>query len=284
MTDSAADALFREWIGYGSYVDEARRLVYIETPKAGCSSVKHLLRDLIEPRPLQFNPTANQTRLAMMIHDRGQIPLPTLNSFSGARLDDILQGDGWFRFCAVRNPFERFFSAWCEKIFLCEPGYETYLPGPEARHVEFADFYRRVTTRENPLTCDSHWRAQTALLRPDALAYSRIYDVRDLAELPGDLARHFAAIGLDATVPELRRVNEGFSVPSDGFVTPEVLAGLRAFYHADFERFAFSEPKLAWAPERRAAELVNGFTDAIFERNRLIKAHHDWLKQAMARG
>jgi hypothetical protein len=276
-----ADRTVLDWLRYGSYVDEGRRILYVETPKCGCSSIKYLL---LGNAGLHFNPLARQTRLDMMIHDREQNPLPPLTAFPAERLEQILQGDGWYRFCVIRQPAERFFSAWRDKIFLVEPGMEDYLPPDDRRFVEFADFYRRVVTSEDPATCNVHWRAQTALLLPDQIAYSRIYDIAELDQLPGQLRSHLAAQGIEAAIPELKRVNESYSIAPDGFLTPEVLDGLRQFYRADIERFAFADPKVGWAERRSAAGIANQFTDAIFDRNRLIATHSNWLQQAIAQG
>jgi hypothetical protein len=276
-----ADRTILDWLRYGTYVDERRRILYVETPKCGCSSIKYLLAG---NRAFHFNPLARQTKLDMMIHDREQNPLPPLTALPADRLSDILQGPGWFRFCVVRQPAERFFSAWRDKIFLVEPGMENYLPTDGRRFVEFADFYERVVYGEDPTACNVHWRSQVALLLPDLIDYSRIYPIGELDRLPEDLRGHLAAAGLPDDVPEMRRVNESYAVSPDGFLTPDVLAGLRDFYRADFERFAFDEAKVGWAAPRRAADIANQFTDAIFDRNRLIATHSDWLEQAMKSG
>ncbi|HMA48434.1 MAG TPA: sulfotransferase family 2 domain-containing protein, partial [Magnetospirillaceae bacterium] len=111
MTGSSlpADRTVLDWLRYGSYVDERRRILYVETPKCGCSSIKYLL---LGNRSFQFNPMARQTKLDMMIHDREQNPLPPLTSFAADRLEAILHGPGWHRFSVIRQPAERFFSAW----------------------------------------------------------------------------------------------------------------------------------------------------------------------------
>ena len=31
-----------------------------------------------------------------------------------------MTGPGWFRFCVVRHPYDRFFSAWRDKIFITD--------------------------------------------------------------------------------------------------------------------------------------------------------------------
>jgi len=277
---TASDKAVVDWLGSGTYVDEQRRILYVETPKCACTSIKYLLRGMATGSPLAFNPETPETKPEMMIHDRAQIPLPPLTAYSGQTLADIAQGDGWFRFCVVRHPLERFFSAWRDKVFLCEPGFERYIT-PGRRYVDFADFYRRVVGQENVLTCDVHWRAQTALLLPNDIRYSRIYTLGNLSDLTTDLAHHLARIGQPASLPAtLPRHNEGFSLSSAGFLTPDVVIGLREFYRIDFEQFDFPEAKMAFAPDRSAAELTNQFTDAVFDRNRVIATHWTWHQQA----
>ncbi len=276
------DQRILEWLGYGSYVDERRRILYIETPKCGCSSIKHLLRELAGIPPFGFNPLLGETRVDMMIHDRGQFPLPTLTSFPAARLTEIVQGEGWFRFGVVRDPCERFFSAWRDKIFLCEPGYERYRSADQRRYVEFDEFYNRVVGQEDPLACNPHWRAQTALLLPELIRYDKLYDIGELEQLPHDLSRHLAATGQPETVPALNKINEGLAIRPEGFLTPDVLAGLRQFYHIDYERLDFPPSRIGWSEPRKAADLVSPFTDAIFARNEAIAAYTSWIRQALS--
>jgi hypothetical protein len=275
----AASRRLMEWLNYGSYVDPARRIVYVETPKAGCSSIKHLLRSLVTDAPVAFNPMAPETRAEMLIHDRGQMPLLPIMAFQGEALRDVLQGPGWFRFCVLRDPCERFFSAWRDKVFLCEPGFERYVAADGRRYVEFADFYHQVMQDEDPLSCNVHWRAQTELLLPDEIKYTKLYRLNELSALPADLSAHLAAIGAEPDMPEFRRMNEGFQVRPDGFLTPEIIAGLRRFYHADYQRFEFPDMAISFAERRSASELVNQFTDGIFERNRIISLYADWAKR-----
>ena len=272
-TPSAGERAVMDWLAYGTYVDEKRRILYVETPKCACTSIKHLLRSLNGGGQLVFNPAAPESRIDMMIHDRAQIPLRPLTTFQGKALAEIVQGEGWFRFCIVRHPVERFFSAWRDKVFLCEPGFERYLV-PDQRFVDFTYFFQRVVGREDPLSCDVHWRMQAALLLPDQIAYSRVYGLNDLASLEADLRQHLSALGQSPDLPALQRFNEGFSISPQGFVTPEIAAALHEFYAADFARFAFPDFKIEPGPVRSAADLVNQFTDAVFDRNRMIAAHH----------
>jgi Sulfotransferase family len=259
-----------DWIGHGSYVDERRRLLYVETPKVASSSIKLMLRGLATTEPQRFTPLERASSMPMLIHVREQMPFPRLTDFSGKKRQDIMTGPGWFRFCVVRHPYDRFFSAWRDKIFITEPGFETYAPANGAKFVEFADFASRVVTEENPSNCDHHWRDQVSLLSPDAIAYSRIYDLGNISQLPQDLNKHFLDIDISTQELELTRNNEGWSIPSDGFLSIAIARNLRSFYKADFDRFGFSERETVSATSRSANHLVSEFTAAVFDRNRMI--------------
>ena len=266
------DDLAGRWLAYGTHVDETHKILYVETPKAACTSVKYLLRGLVSKRKLNFNRTAVITRLEMLIHDRWQSPLLSLADLPPERADEIAVAKDWFRFCVVRHPIDRFFAAWRDKIFLCEPEYEDYLPRDGRRFVEFGDFLTRVTQHQQAETCDIHWRSQATLLMPTRIDYTRVYNVGQLAPLRSDLAKHLQAQGFKVAVPPLRRLNEGLPIKSDGFLTDERTAALRRFYDVDFKVFGFLEPTPSNAPTVMAADLVNGFTDAIYHRNRMLAA------------
>ena len=268
------DRRAHRWLDYGSYVDVQRRILYVQTPKAACSSLKHMLRNLVTSEALQFNPSAPESRLAMLIHDRPQIPLPSLTAFDGEQLRNIMTGPEWFRFCVIRHPYDRFFSAWRDKVFLCEPGFEPYAPRDGQKFVGFTDFVSRVMVEDDPFGCDPHWRAQVALLLPDDIDYTHVYNLSEIHRLSADLQEHLSGVGVDARLASLPRVNQGLSVSSDVFLTAGIVAMLRQFYQADFERFGFAECEAAAVESPQdAAGLVNEFTDAIFDRNQVIIRH-----------
>jgi Sulfotransferase family len=276
------DPCVASWLDYGSYVDEQRRIFYVETPKAACSSIKHLLRSLVTKEDIKFNPTHSETSIIMHIHDRPQIPLPPLTAFSEDRFREIVTGVQWFRFCVIRHPYDRFFSAWRDKIFLCEPSYEAYAPADNERFVRFSDFAARVVAEEDPFTCDPHWRSQTALLLPDDIPYKRIYNLDDLDHLAADLQEHLQTVGVSDQVAPLSRINQGCSISAEGFLTREVLTSLRQFYRSDFERFGFDEREATVTDAQNEAAIVNAFSDGVFSRNRLIARHINHA-QAMER-
>ena len=67
------DPAIMAWLAYASHVDEKHKLLYVETPKAGCATIKILLRALITQRVMVFNPRVPATRMEMFIHDHCQL-------------------------------------------------------------------------------------------------------------------------------------------------------------------------------------------------------------------
>jgi hypothetical protein len=257
---------------HNSYVDEQHRIVYIGTPKVACTSIKYMLRDLVKAKPLRFRPQDEHTSDVMRIHTRSLMPLATLGSFNPRRREDIMNSPDWFRFCVIRHPYDRFFSAWRDKIFIVEPGFEMHQLDKSKKFVEFSDFVDKAMT-EDARACDVHWRLQVSLLMPDYFNYKHIYELSRVADMLVDLRGHLAAQGVTDKVLELPRNNESWSIRPDGFMTNEIMARLRAYYHLDFERFKFPEREPTAVTPTKAASLVNEYTNAIYDRNRVIMAH-----------
>ena len=246
-----------------------------------------MLRDLAKFPPLVFHPrnSGQCTQLDMLIHDGSQASHPALSSFGRGKLDEILFDEGWFRFAAIRHPFDRVFSAWRDKIFLCEPSFEAYASNDGRKYVDFSEFVDRITQTENPSACDIHWRSQVALLRPDDIPFTKIYDVSEVAQLPADLQQHLDRLGLADKVLPLRRVNESFPIKPEGFFSRDIADKLRDFHREDFERFEFRDWDVPDEASRSAADLVSYATDAIFDRNRVIAACYNyalWRPRSMS--
>jgi hypothetical protein len=215
----------------------------------------------------------------MLIHDRDQIPLPALTAFSGERLNDIMTAPGWFRFCVVRHPYDRLFSAWRDKVFLCEPGFSSYAPGDGSKFVRFSEFVDKVVTQDDPHRCNSHWRSQVSLLVPDDIAYTQIYNLSNVHNIPMDLQEHLTAIGAEERPAPLQLFNHGYSISPAEFMSSDVLAALRKFYEADFSRFGFEEREATCSIPCDPAKFVNELTDAIFDRNQMIARHFEWARE-----
>lgn len=139
-------------------IDEARRIVYHETPKVACTSIKKYMIDQASGSPVEMEPRT--------VHDRSASPLRMLDSYSDAEIDAMFSPDGGYRhFCFVRDPYSRVLSAYLDKLMTNEWERKRHLPmfgfKPDARP-QFVEFLRRLSRRPDRER-DIHYMTQTRL-------------------------------------------------------------------------------------------------------------------------
>src|SRR5262245_32437292 len=102
-----------------SYVVMSAAVVYMATPKAACTSFKHLMATLagVDIGNLAQSLLPAKTK-ELAVHDRSLLKLPSLLDVSDAVRTQVLTSQEFLRFCVVRNPFRRLASAWLDRI-LC---------------------------------------------------------------------------------------------------------------------------------------------------------------------
>lgn len=145
-------------INYLINVDAARKIVYLETPKVACTSIKKYMIDQASGGAVEMKPNE--------VHDRQKSPLKALGDYSDAEVDAILGARSDFRrFCFVRNPYSRVLSAYLDKIVGNEWERERHLPMfgfEQGSRPEFVEFLRRlamISDRDR----DIHYITQTRL-------------------------------------------------------------------------------------------------------------------------
>lgn len=143
--------------------------------------------------------------------------------------------NGFFRFAFVRDPRARLVSCWREKI--CETD---KLRAPGARPLglsveeraslrEFGDFVQYVV-RQDPATCDHHFRPQTRLVDVE-----RVDFVGRFENFDHDLRIVFEQLGIPAQVPH---ANRSSSTKLDPY-TPSLLAQVEEYYADDLQTFSY---------------------------------------------
>ncbi len=109
--------------------------------------------------------------------------IPKLRDFTTPEILEMLSSPDWFRFCFVRNPYTRLFSAYKSKIGnpMAEPFYQIAqdeirdafdYPRPERQDepaVTFRDFVYYVGTGVR--SGDSHWCVQNLRMMQDLIPY-----------------------------------------------------------------------------------------------------------------
>jgi hypothetical protein len=263
-------------LAYASFASLQDRFVYMEVPKAACTAMKVLLRDLYGSPPLTlFPPSRRETDRAMFVHARENAPLPPLTALADKDQRELLEAPDVLRFTIVRNPYTRLVSAWRGKVFLCEPSvpdvYATVRGMSPAtgrkQPIGFAEFVAYLEGRTDEVW-NSHWRRQVDLALPNGLAYTHIGRTEGLDATIEVLSRHLKRRQA-VTIP---RVNEGVVRPAAHY--SEALARrVYALYEEDFTQFGYDSA--SWPRDENevpSSISYDRFIDEVMERN-VILAH-----------
>ncbi len=245
---------------YGLVLSE-RRIVYVVTPKAACTSVLWALAHVHGAAPESFTATtAPLVTRRLTVHDlskwRGVQRLETLSDDDLAALDPR---SGWFVFGIAREPLSRLWSAWQSKLLLREPVYVRRFgdaawfprrPTSSADVIDdfeaFVDALRRDT---DLVAADPHWAPQTLILRGDS--FSHVGRVEQLEETYRELEAHLHRSGWHGTLPRTRD-NRSILRLRTAWLRPATIEAINDLYANDFVSFGY--PPL----EPRAASATSG--------------------------
>ncbi len=188
------------------HVDHEHRLLYVETPKVGCTSIKHALATLAgrcEGMPDELD--------AFHIWFGYQHRQPI-----SAVLDKMARNyRDYFTFALVRDPIERWESFFYNKI-----------AGRESNDInEFANQFAKTRWANDP-----HGLPQHALIGDSLSLYSALLPITQMSQLQTAIESH---IGKPFPIPER---NKSTRRESPG-LQPSSRAIIREFYRGDFKLF-----------------------------------------------
>jgi chondroitin 4-sulfotransferase 11 len=274
-------------LAYGSFASVKDRFFYVEVPKAACTTIKMLLRELHNSSPLKlFIGRARETRRSMFIHSRENSALPSLNNLDKKDQRDLLEAPDVLRFTVVRNPYTRLLSAWRDKVFLCEPGVDSVYSAirgsaPALNHkdlVKFAEFVSYIERSEGH-PWNEHWQKQVDLTLPKGIPYTHIGKVEELQSTIAILTHH-----LRRQAPIIApRANEGSIQPLANFST-ELAERIHTLYEEDFATFGYGSD--AWPRDEQAPPAfvsTEVFVDEVLERNLIIAHLYDERDRSILR-
>jgi hypothetical protein len=278
-----------------SFVSTKHRYLYMMTPKVGCTTIKHMISAIegIPFRPEVLARRHRESKRGMLIHDQDALAVARLTTLPPDQAAALLAPEsGYLVFAFVRNPYSRLFSAWNNKLRFVEPGYAPVaediqrLSGGAAPDgaVSFADFVRYVCRYEDKRNCDHHWALQSALLFPDAIAYSFICPIEEFDRGWMLWRSHLEQVQGGAV--DVLATARNVSPPEDWRASfDQDLADLAyAYYAEDFDRFGYDREswRTSAAEHERArsgAETEAFYRREIVERNRMIDLLYDKIDQ-----
>jgi hypothetical protein len=274
-------------LSYGSFVSLRHRYMYVETPKAACTSIKHML---IALEGAEYDPAAlpyhRETRRDMLIHQRRHVGIPNLLEVDAGIREEILSGTaGWFVFAVSRNPFSRLVSVFENKVRTGEPRYRQL----EARYGDrgaFADpkaafsaFVREIICDDERRTGDPHFTGQSELLVPRIIPYTHVFKLESIGAMMNAFRAHLRAQG--AAVPiGLRKENAGMGVSWRDYYDCESAAAVATSYAEDFRAYEYDID--SWRGGQRSiseSEAYRRWRAELVERNAFIDRMFDWMDE-----
>lgn len=232
-------------LDYHSWVSVDRRCVCVTVPKIACSRIKltlHLLDGNPEPENLGD------------IHDLGH----RLASFDDKQILEMLSSSDWFRFCFVRNPYERLISAYMSQVGNTWNQQYEWLKKDIKKHfnyphgdasevlVSFGDFVRYLKVGPESVRRDGHFNVQTRVVQPDLIPYDMVGRFETFAQDFKRVLQHLGAPA-DILAAASERKNPTMKVhPAIAF--DHDLAGIAyGLYEKDFARFSYDRDSWMYA-------------------------------------
>lgn len=207
--------------------NEAANFVYLNNPKAACSTVLATLWTELRPDTLSAFRTAQDSRETPFLSQPEE--------FNWARNAMV--------FSIVRNPFTRLISAYKDKILRREQSVWNHFAGRHRLPVDDVitfDSFVEVITGENPLQADAHYRPQYLNLLLDDITPNF---VGHFENLDWDFGEILARIFPGKSVTPVR-LDTHATFAFDGFQAflsdHGTLARIRAYYARDFEVYGYS--------------------------------------------
>jgi hypothetical protein len=268
-----------------TFVNVARQYMYYSIPKAACTQMREILRDIENAPPIKLFADGDwQTRRDMFIHARSNVPLPSLVDVDNSTQREVLESPEFLRLTVVRNPYTRLVSAWKNKVVLCEPSVKGEyrqikggLPDLHAKSlVTFDEFVEYAANRCDLRTCDGHWRRQVDYAFFPAMNFSYVGKLEHFEDVLRRLEQH---LGLSETLVAERR-NQSLSFGNNPY-TKELADKVYALYQSDFEVLGYNYN--SWATDRHKSQTkstnsslsLDQFLDEIVERNLILSSLYE---------
>lgn len=269
-------------IKYATFLSNEKDYMYVETPKAACSTMKNIFFSLnnIEYKAIQ---TGWESTLSMSIHSRKKNNSQDL--FSLTESTDIVDINKCLTelksvFCVVRNPYARLASAWADKIRQCEPGYSEiwkrinlYKSKKLNECPSFSDFVDWIDEKVNLKTCNPHWRPMHDLLLIDVINYTDILKTETLSE---DFQKVLNKIKIDninaKDLLNSHTMNESLPINWVELYNPDLAEKVYNIYKKDFDIFGYSKDSWLQNNKKDLSNIQEMAIESIRKRNATIES------------
>ncbi|MCB1475004.1 MAG: sulfotransferase family 2 domain-containing protein [Rhodobiaceae bacterium] len=226
---------------YHIHVSKHLGYVFVETPKVACTTIKRALQVYEYERDGVAVPIFSKHS----VHQRNLSPLLRINDSSLPK--DVWSDRNIFKFCVVRNPYERLLSCYLSKIAVpggpvkklalsLKFGVSVESVEDVSQHIAFDDFVEIVGAQRS-FDMNPHWRPQSDQTFQGLVEYNKICRFERLQD---DLDAVAKALG----IPDLLKLENapnafGASKQLHDFYNSRTASKVRQIYSRDFEIFGY---------------------------------------------
>jgi hypothetical protein len=283
------------------FLSTAHRLFYVATPKVACTTLKWWFADLLgETDALLCASGSHESTPDLVIHDLFGRIRPDATGLSIQNINGAINASDYFRFCLVRNPYPRIFSAWQSKWLLHESlqvePYRNFsflnlaVTNVSELALAFEAFLEHLNAFEYPNLIDPHVKSQASLLCPSRIPYSHVVKLEDSGGFCMDLELHLGSAYKNPFLFGKR--NESLISYHPRLITERSELLIRRMYAEDFDCFGYETSKPLsgddWTETRvrdalKAVEMLRArncrIRDMRFEHNALIDSVKNEMSQ-----
>lgn len=228
--------LSAESFDYSINISLLHKYIYVETPKAACSTIKLSLQRL-ETR----NPSFAWEHF-MDVHNRNFSPLLKPSQTCG--FERLLANRDFKIFCFVRNPYTRLLSCYLDKIVGNRPPKKSILKilglkdQPLSTQIGFEQFIDAISS-QSIREMNPHWRPQYYQTLQDSISYNFIGKFESLEM---DLERIFSSFcsNYSSYLAIERRHRTDSATKVNNYYTSTLLEKVYNLYQIDFSTFGYN--------------------------------------------
>jgi len=211
-------------------------VVYINNPKAGCSSIKASLWGYYDKRHRQDSLVIDRR-----VHIKTGTPfIENILDSSDKTKEEILRKPV---FSVVRNPFSRIAASYLHKIVGVDPHIlawfcERFLLKPEKiskKSLPFSEFLK-IIAFDDPLLLNAHFRPQTINTLQPFIPFDFVGHIEEMQEVATYLRGHEICLQSANIVPEAAQVHNEKLV---SFYNKEAIDLVAKIYRNDFQSFGY---------------------------------------------
>jgi len=212
------------------------KYIFAETPKVACSGIKTILQKIEMNNPKLYWENFED------IHNRELSPLKKPSEVEN--FDLLIKDKNYFKFCFVRNPYDRLLSAYLDKIIRGRPQKRAILLhlGKDKdnlnQYISFEEFVTAVC-EQDILKMNPHWRIQYYQTFQDTIKYDFIGKLenynKDIQYVLSKIVNNFSQY-----ISDERRHATKANTLINKYYTPKIIKMVQKKYAIDFEYFKYS--------------------------------------------